>query len=897
MWKEICTYALKHQESFFRKSQDEKINYKDYDADILKICGNDFQFANYLIDKQADKFSDFKTREANIYSTLFFQQKQSAGVKVLQSLATDYVERYLNDGISFAQSRKALFEGLGNYDNIKVSIQDILAKPTPDIINETTVETLINRFRRIYLMRRLLFFSYLQTSMAIVENDKNNQKDNTKNFYNKFSAHIANDQDYLFLHLTDEKPKAPQTTADEHAGIEAYSDINDVVELKQMLESIHKSLSEGGEAPKDIKGKVEELSKKTEALKGKYTKESLSEKWKTGSFASNKGAAKKALNENASEVAKTLSNEIGQGFTNLLAGKKPSLEDGDFWKHVGRSVGPMILGTIGTAIGGPIVGSLFGGIGKSLFGAILGDEPDPLSQKLDEEFDDLKKRLDEKFSVVDGKLDDISTNLNKLFTETQDKFQKTNDYIENLFKDLGAFHPYFNNIKDEEMEMRKEINIIKRYYNEILFSTKEDDKQPQIRQIESEAKNLLGLEEKMLTRLENIVKKLYSSEYNLSVNKINIPNSIGNDSIIKEVIDAHASDKDRRRFDDTMDYLINPLNVIESIYRIYYQNRKFLFASQAVLFVFHRNKIDYADVLPSLKAMYNAQDSINAALLLHPYLLKANSIGQRNLEFYSLVKACKGKPNGLQSFGFMIDPKDPHDYNNCFFLRKGKDSLQFGYGTSGNYISIIPDSLSADSPFNLKFWEFSRSLGEAKIHICLGQDDTLTLFDGNKKIGESMYYVSRLNIGVEWIRIFPKGNSTYVRQFFNAAWDKTTLEFDFSHLGQYPYIEIVITKINDFKDKIEISSIVSLDDHLAKPPKKKLIKSLEANYQEVYEKKEELTSKNTRVNFDMRYQPGEETITLWYSFPMSNAADVPIDNKDNKIEVNNLLEGFPYYGF
>lgn len=898
MWKEICTHALKHQELFFRKSQNKDINYEGYDTDILKICSNDFQFAKYLKDNQSDIYEKLQSKEANIYSTLFLKKEKGDSIKVLQSLATDYVEAYLNDGISFAQSRKTLFEDLGNSDNIKVSIQDILAKPTPDIINETTAQTLINRFRRIYLMRRLLFFSYLQAAMAILENDKNNQKTNTDNFYDKFSTYIAKDQDYLFLYLTDGKSKTLQAAAQEDSGINSYSDVSDVTELKRMLDGIHDTLISGGDAPKDIKDKVAELSQKTDAFKAKYIKESLSDKWKTGSFLSDKTVAKKTLNENASDVAKSLSGEIGQGFGNLLTGQSPSIKDGDFWKHVGRSVGPMIFGVLGTALGGPIGGSLLGGIGKSIFGAILGDEPDPLSEKLDQEFDDLKKNLDEKFSLVNGKLDKLSEDLHNLFTETQDKITDTDAYIENLFKDSQKFGTYYNKIHSEAMDLKKDINIVQKYYVEILFNSKAGS----IPQIGVEAKDIIGMEDKILTRLDNILKKIYSDDYTLSANRVNIPNSPGNNSLIRDIIVAHATEKDRRRFNATIDYLLMPLNVVEELYRFYYQKRKFLFASQAALFVFHRHEIADIDVVPSLKAMYNAQDDINAALLLHPFLLKTNSIGQRNLEFYSLVQTCwrVANSNGLQSFGFMIDPKDRFDRDTRVFLNKPQNlPLQFGYNNLGNYALIKRDNLPDNSPFTLKLWELAQSRGEANVHICLGQDDTLTLFDGDKKLGDSIHYVNRLDLN-GWTQVFPGDGTRSVGKCNRAISDKTILKFDFTVSGQYPYIEIAITKSDKFKERIEISSIVSPDDYMAQPPKKKMIKTLEFDYGKKVENK---VTEDAIIYLDMRYQPGEDTIALWYSFRaynMPDAVDIPVaDNADKeiKIEVNTLLKGFPYPEF
>lgn len=905
MWKEICTYALKHQELFFRNSQNKAINYEEYDKDILKICSNDFQFSKYLGDNLSG--SQFELRESNIYYNLFVKKEERNSIKVLQSLATDYVGGYMNDKIPFVQSRKTLFEALGNSDNIKVSIQDILSEPTPDIINETTIQTLINRFRRIYLMRRLLFFSYLQASIAILESDKNNQEINTQNFYHKFSNHISKDQDYLFLNLTDEKSKAPQTTTWEHSVTDSYSNIDDVNDLKKVLESIQESLSKDGDASKEIKDKVDELSKKTDAFKAKYIKESLSEKWKKGSFLSDRDVAKKALNENASEIAKSLSDEIGQGFGNLITGRTPSIKDGDFWKHVGRSVGPMIFGVLGTALGGPIGGSLLGGIGKSIFGAILGDEPDPLSAKLDQEFDDLKKQLDEQFSLVDGKLDKLSADLNKLFAETQKEIRDTNQYIENLFKDWENFGTDNAVIKQQAKGLKEDMNDIHRYYTEIIFRTKGDS----IPQIEEGAKKIIGMEERILSKLDTIVKELYSREYSLSANKINIPNSLGDDSSIKKFIGDHAKDKDPRRFDATIDSLLTPLNVVEDLYSYYYQKRKFLFASQAALFIFHWNKINYVDVLSSLKAMYYAQDSINAALLLHPSLLKTNTIGQRNLEFYSLVQACRRvkNPNGLQSFGLMIDPKDKYDFNTRVFLKKPQGySLQFGYEQLGNYILIIPDNSSGNYPFNLKFWQGGVSLGEAKIQICLGTDDTLTLFDGDNKLGKSIHFVNRLSTQ-GWTEQFPNGVTRYVRNLHSQAETPSSFEFDFRSFELYPYLKIVITKSNDFKDKIEISSIVSIGDSQSVPPKMKMIRSFEANYQKVWEQRAKL-SPNIRINLDMRYQLGEGIITLWYSFTGLEAADERLfkdseikveDGKIginiNEIDVNNLLEGFPYPGF
>lgn len=755
-WKKICIYALKHQKLFFLMSNNQAIDYEKYDLEILNLCKNDFQFAQFF---QGDKnYNLFKNRESIVFRQLFVDVIDES---ILKLLTVNYIQDYFahpEEKIApYIQSRKTVFEGLGAIDHIHVVTEDILDSSPK--VNPTSVPILLNRFRRIYLMRRLLFFNHLEASMAILECDDKAKAKKTDDFYQQFQECITNGADYEWFNLLaasglqdampNNDPNAPVDPA-----------INDAV---KSIENSQKAILDilkiqGDDKNQLVKliGKVDELHKQSDNITKILNDDSLSQKWKKGSFFLDKKAYQKVLSDNLSEVATSLSEEIGQGFINLLYNKEPSLKDKEFWYQTFRSIGPMVCGLVGTVLGGPIGGALLVGMGKSFFGAVLGQAPDPVMDKLDalggkidqlssvvkEGFADIKKQLDQQFSVVDGKLDQLSYDLKQVFSEVKSQIDNLEVYIQNQFKDLQSFGSVIDKIQNSAIELSEHFNIISRYYGEILFKENRDG----TIQIEQDAKDLIGREEKVLDQLENIVKKLYHSAYQFNAKSdLKLPDSADEGSLIQQIINAHASPSDARRFDATIDYLMTPLNVVDNLYRTYYQKRGSLFAALAALFTFHREKTGGADVLANLKSMCAAEDRINAALLLHPSLLKANSIGTQNMEFYNLVHSYRYN----DSFNFLhaFSLSDAKNKPGWFELDKdGNPGWKDKQPCPRFY--LVPDTLADAKPFKLKYWtpgltkqdQMKLITKETQLQICLGADDTLVLFKENNPIISPLRY-------------------------------------------------------------------------------------------------------------------------------------------------------------
>ena len=122
---------------------------------------------------------------------------------ILKLLTVNYIQDYFahpeEKTAPYIQNRKTVFEGLGAIDHIHVVTEDILDSSPK--VNPTSVPILLNRFRRIYLMRRLLFFNHLEASMAILECDDKAKAKKTDEFYQTFQECITNGADYEWFNL------------------------------------------------------------------------------------------------------------------------------------------------------------------------------------------------------------------------------------------------------------------------------------------------------------------------------------------------------------------------------------------------------------------------------------------------------------------------------------------------------------------------------------------------------------------------------------------------------------------------------------------------------------------------------------------------------------------------